>query len=82
MAELVIKDVDDSMVAQLTRQAEAVGRSLQDELKVILSRAALYSAPASVSKTEARNLADDMRRRLEGRRHTDSVELLREDRSR
>ena len=82
MAELVIKDVDDSMVVQLTRQAEVFGRSLQDELKVILSRAALYSTAPTVSMAEARKMADEMRAKLAGRQHTDSVELLREDRSR
>ena len=36
MAELVINDVDDSMVAQLVKQAEAHCQSLQEELKAIL----------------------------------------------
>ena len=83
MAELVIKDVDDSMVAQLVKQAEAHCRSLQDELKAILCGAALYAAPTpTVSMAEARRMADEMRAKLAGRQHTDSVELLREDRSR
>ena len=82
MAELVIQDVDDTTVAQLTKQAESYGRSLQEELKVILSRAALYAAPPTVSMAEARKRAEEMRRKLAGQHHTDSVELLREDRSR
>ena len=45
MAELVIKDVDDTTLAQLTKQAEAYGRSLQDELKFILKHAVIYAAP-------------------------------------
>ena len=82
MAELVIKDVDDATLEKLVKQAESFGRSLQDELKIILSRAALYAVPPTLSKLEARRLADEMRAKLAGRHHTDSVELLREDRSR
>jgi plasmid stability protein len=74
MAELVIKDVDDATLDKLAKQAEAFGRSLQDELKIILSRAALYA--------EVRKSAAEMRAKLAERHHTDSVELLREDRSR
>ena len=82
MAELVIKDVDEATLEKLAKQAEAFGRSLQDELKMILSRATLYSTAPTVSMAEARKMADEMRAKLVGRHHTDSVELLREDRSR
>ena len=74
MAELVIKDVDDATLEKLAKQAEAFGRSLQEELKIILSRAAQFA--------EVRKSAAEMRAKLAGRHHTDSVELLREDRSR
>ena len=81
MAELVIKDVDDATLEKLAKQAEAFGRSLQEELKVILKRAALYAEPApKVSMAEARRMADEMRAKLAGRHHTDSVELLHEGR--
>ena len=83
MAELVIKDVDDATLEKLAKQAETFGRSLQEELKVILKHAALYAESApTVSMAEARRMADEMRARLAGRQHTDSVKLLREDRSR
>ena len=36
---IAVEDVDDSTVAQLSKQAETYGRSLQEEIKVILSRA-------------------------------------------
>ena len=74
MAELVIKDVDDATLEKLAKQAEAFGRSLQEELRIILNRAAQFA--------EVRRSAADMRAKLSGRHHTDSVELLREDRSR
>lgn len=82
MAELVIKDVDDSIVAQLVKQAEAHCRSLQEELKAILCGAALYAAPQTLSMAHARRLSEKLCGELAGRHHTDSVELLREDRSR
>ena len=83
MAELVIKDVDDATLEKLAKQAEAFGRSLQEELKVILKQAALYAdTTPKVSMAEARRMADEMRTRLAGRHHTDSAELQREDRSR
>ena len=74
MAELVIKDVDDATLEKLAKQAEAFGRSLQDELKLILDRAAHFA--------EVRKTAANLRHKLAGRHHTDSVDLLREDRSR
>ncbi len=74
MAELVIKDVDDATLEKLAKQAEAFGRSLQEELRIILNRAAQFA--------EVRRSAADMRAKLSGRHHTDSVELQREDRSR
>jgi len=82
MAELIIKDVDDSMVALLVKQAEAHCRSLQDELKAILCGAALYAAPQTLSMADARRLSEKLCGELVGRHPTDSVELLREDRSR
>jgi len=53
------------------------GRSLGVELRMIVEQAA-----KQVAMTTARALAEEMTRSLEGRAHTDSAELLREDRSR
>lgn len=74
MAELVIKDVDDATLEKLAKQAEAFSRSLQEELNIILSRAAQFA--------EVRRSAAEIRAKLGGRHQTDSVEFLREDRSR
>ncbi len=82
MAELVIKDVDDSMVALLVKQAEAHCRSLQEELKAILCGAALYAIPQTLSMADARRLSEKLCSELVGRHQTDSVDLLHEDRSR
>ncbi|HET7294190.1 MAG TPA: hypothetical protein VFM88_17315 [Vicinamibacteria bacterium] len=76
MAQVLVRDLDARAVAQLKERARRHGRSLQTELKDILERAAGQSLP------EARALALRIRRRLAGRRHSDSAGLLAEDRAR
>ena len=58
-------------------KARAVGnnRSLEAELREIL-----VAASKQVSMAEARARAAEIRRRLSGRTHSDSAELIREDR--
>lgn len=75
MAQLLVRDVDPKVVAKLKRRARENQRSLQAEVKRILE-AEVYSM------AEARAAADRIRKSLEGRHHTDSVRLLREDRDR
>jgi plasmid stability protein len=60
---------------RLKVRAKGHGRSLQAELKEILDKASRQSP------VEARALADRIRRELAGRTHSDSVDLLREDRA-
>ena len=61
----------------LKERAKFHGRSLGVELKCILEQAA-----KQIDMVSARELAERMSRSLEGRHHTDSAELLREDRDR
>ena len=77
MPDLLVRDVDAATVAHLKERAQSNGRSLVAELRVILEQAAKQMA-----MTTARALAEQMTRNLEGRTHTDSAELLREDRGR
>jgi plasmid stability protein len=77
MPDLLVRDVDAATVAHLKERAQSNGRSLGAELRVILEQAA-----KQVAMTTARALAEQMTRNLEGRTHTDSAELLREDRGR
>jgi plasmid stability protein len=77
MPDLLVRDVDETAVARLKERARLNGRSLGAELKIILEQAA-----KQVSMTTARALAEQMTRSLEGRTHTESTELLREDRGR
>lgn len=76
MAQVLIRGLDENVVARLKARARANGRSLQAELRLILE------AASGKSLADARKLADRIRRSLEGRVHSDSVELLREDRGR
>jgi plasmid stability protein len=77
MPDLLVRDVDEAAVMRLKERARRNGRSLGVELRIILEQASKQGA-----MTTARALAEEMTRRLEGRAHTDSAELLREDRSR
>jgi plasmid stability protein len=77
MPDLLVRDVDETAVIRLKERARSHGRSLGAELKVILEQAA-----KQVNMTTAREQAERVTRSLEGRVHTDSAELLREDRHR
>ncbi len=76
MAQVLVRDLEPDVVARLKARARRRGRSLQAELKEILSSASRNSA------TSARAVASRIRRQLAGRPHSDSVELLAEDRKR
>lgn len=76
MAQVLVRDVAPEAVARLKQRAKSHGRSLQAELRSLLEQA------ASRDPVEARDLAARIRRRLAGRRHTDSARLQAEDRSR
>jgi plasmid stability protein len=76
MADILIRGVPQGVVSRLKSRASAKGRSLQAELKDILADA------AANDMSKVRELARKMRRELAGRRHSDSVDLLREDRDR
>jgi antitoxin FitA len=77
MPDVLVRDVDELALSRLKEKAKAHGRSLGVELKCILEQAA-----KQVDMVTARELAERMSRSLEGRRHTDSAELLRKDRDR
>jgi plasmid stability protein len=76
VAQVLVRDLKADVVARLKARARRRGHSLQAELKEILETASRHSA------LEARALAARIRRQLAGRTHTDSVELLAEDRAR
>ncbi len=77
MANLTIRNLDDEVVAKLKAQAKAHHRSLEAELREILSRTA--RAPVSLNR---RAIAEQIAAMTPDVPQTDSVELLREDRRR
>lgn len=79
MAQILVRDLDKETVERLKKRARDDGRSLQSEVKHILSQAA---QEPTVDMEAARALVENIRKKFKGRRFPDSVELIREDRDR
>ena len=76
MAQVLVRDLDKTVIERLKARAEQHGRSLQVELKTIIEQAASYDLE------KAKRLAAKLRRELAGRKYSDSGELQAEDRRR
>ena len=76
MAQVLVRNLTEKSLARLKHRARDHGRSLQSELRQILEQA------ASSDMLEASRLARRIRRELAGREHSDSAELVAEDRGR
>jgi plasmid stability protein len=76
MAGVLIRNLDEQTVDLLKKRATRNGRSLQAELREIIERA------AKIDVVDGRALAAQIRRELSGRPHSDSAELIAEDRRR
>ena len=81
MSEVLVRNLDESVVEQLKARARVNGRSLQAELKLILEQVA-QAASTRPSREEYRALADRVRAALGDRLQADSAALLAEDRTR
>jgi plasmid stability protein len=77
MGQILVRGLDDTVLDRLRKRAAGHNRSLEAELREILEQAS-----RQVDLATARDLADRVRRKLEGRVHSDSAELIREDRDR
>jgi plasmid stability protein len=77
MGQLLVRGLEDQVIERLKRRADSHHRSLEAELRDILQLAA-----RQVDLSQATELADRIRKKLEGRPHSDSAELIREDRDR
>jgi len=78
MAQILVRDLAPETVAQLKSRAERHRRSLEAEVRLILEEAASLDE----RRREAWEFAQRMSKSLEGRVHSDSTELIREDRDR
>ena len=76
MADFLLRDVDETVLESLKRRAAKHRRSLQAELHCVLERAA-KQRQLDYKKASAR-----IRKSLSGCRHSDSSDLLRNDRDR
>jgi plasmid stability protein len=77
MANALVRDLDDAVYERLKTRAAGNNRSLEAELREILSLASLQ-----VDVATALASAEAMARLLEGRPHSDSGEILAEERLR
>jgi plasmid stability protein len=75
MSQVLVRDLDPAVLQRLKQRAARSGRSLQAELKSILENAARPVEDAAA-------LAARIRRSLARRRHSDSAELIADDRNR
>jgi plasmid stability protein len=76
MAQVVIRNIDDDAIRELKERARRKGISLERELRTILTEA------AHNDRVSFRQRATEFRRKLAGRRHSDSTALVRADRGR
>jgi plasmid stability protein len=77
MGQVLVRGLEEAVIERLRERAEGHHRSLEAELREVLEQAS-----RQVDIATARELADRIRRKLEGRPHSDSAELIREDRDR
>jgi plasmid stability protein len=76
MAQILVRKLPEGLVEQLKARAQRNARSLEAEVRDVLQQA------VAKEKVEFFKVADAMRARLAGRHHTETLELLREDRDR
>jgi plasmid stability protein len=74
MAQVIVRNLDEQVVSSLKFKAELHGRSLEQELRDILKRA------AELTTEEKLALVDRIRAMTPQRLDTDSADLIREDR--
>ena len=76
MGQVIVRNLDDKVIAALKAKAELHGHSLEQELRAILSAAAKPNAEERLA------LADRIRAMTPGKRQTDSTLLIRAGRDR
>ncbi|MDQ3635639.1 MAG: hypothetical protein M3405_14175 [Acidobacteriota bacterium] len=77
MPDVLVRNVEDELLQGLKERAKSNGRSLQKELKMLFRSFVEETETLSSDETAAK-----IRNALRGRNHSDSAELLREDRQR
>ncbi len=80
MAQLILNELDLNVLEKLKVRAASHQRSVEDESKAILQEA--IDAEQITKMNIFKEQAAQMRQALSARSHTDSAELVREDRDR
>jgi antitoxin FitA len=75
MGSILVRGLDQKTIERLKERARLNGRTLQQEIKALLARAA-----DTLTMREARGLSERWNHRLGGRSMSDSAQLIREDR--
>jgi plasmid stability protein len=75
MGSILVRGLDQKTIERLKARARLNGRTLQQEVKALLERAA-----DTLTMRETRRLPERWMRRLGGRPLSDSTQLIREDR--
>jgi antitoxin FitA len=75
MGSILVRGLDQKTIGRLKERARLNGRSLQQEVKALLERAA-----ETLTMREARRLSERWRHRPVGRSTFDSAHLIHEDR--
>lgn len=76
MGQVIVRNLDDRVVESLKLKAELHGRSLEQELRDILTKA------AGLTPDEKIEMARQIRAMSRGKLKTDSTVFIREDRNR
>jgi plasmid stability protein len=76
MGQVLVRNLDDAVIERLKARAARVGRPLEQELRAILTEAAMPP------RDELKRVSAEMRARLQSLAPVDSLALLREDRER
>ena len=77
MPSILVRDLDNKIVGRLKAIAKDHGRSLQGEVKAILTEAISF-----LSMKEAAAVSAGWHKKMKGRQFSDSINLIREDRER
>lgn len=72
MAQILIRNLDDDTVAKLKQRAERNGRSLEAEVRLLLTSAVQFDT----------SVLREVRAKFDGRKFNDTTDLIREDRDR
>jgi antitoxin FitA len=75
MGSILVRGLDQETIERRKARARLNGRSLQQEVRALLERAA-----DTLTMREARRLSERWSDRLGGRRFSDGAQLIREDR--